>query len=118
MSYNNGVHEGRVHILVVLPREPGEDFDYEVEHHDDCPQEVTSFSFGAFDGEMVEHTCDMGQYISYQGLEGLMNEYEEEFHEWQPGRYKIRTWSEYHAYCNEWDGGLEFLGREDQEVPA
>ena len=105
MSYS----EGAPHVLVIT--QDGEP-DYEVEHLPECESEA------GWAGSLGKHYfCPLGQYLTYQGLEGLewhddiepvgdVPTYGAEWRNLPAGRYHLRTWTEYHAYCNERDGGL------------
>lgn len=111
--------EGRPHVLIILRSsdDEGEEWsDYEVEHHDDCTVEHEYFSFGEFDGEIVRHTCDVGSFVAWWGLDDLdyyaLDETAKSWADLPAGRYLLRVWSEYHEYCNEWDGGM-YIEREE-----
>lgn len=87
---------------------------------------------GLSDIPLLEYTCGVGYEILNVGLEGLECRSVEGWaeptehnpfgmYDWKglpEGRYIIQAWHTYHTYCNEYDAGLELLGREGEVVAA
>lgn len=127
---------GKPHILIIthIPAE-GEweaETEYEIEHHSDCPTET----YGEGMYSYTIHTCDVGVETDNVGLDGLCWDptlipgwvKPEGTPEWSShddwkglpeGRYVVQCWHSYSSYFNEYDGGMDLLGREGEvEVAA
>jgi hypothetical protein len=101
-------NKSSIHILVIESNryEINGEFEWHVEHNEDCPQEEwLDTDFEGKHEPMMMYTCGVEWELQNIGIEG----FGEEIFKKSPGKYEFYAWSSYDSYNHEYDGGLEFV---------